>query len=75
MNFNNHACEVIDSRKDVNYLAGVSCVYQPVESDIKLLDDIETYWSAAECQEMDNNPSKTIPHYHSTLYVKREKRD
>eukprot|EP00957_Ditylum_brightwellii_P047512 3608420-Ditylum_brightwellii.AAC.1 len=29
MNFNNHACEVIDSRKSVNYLAGVSYVYQP----------------------------------------------
>eukprot|EP00957_Ditylum_brightwellii_P009508 717759-Ditylum_brightwellii.AAC.1 len=27
--FNHYACEVIDSRKSVNSLAGVNCVYQP----------------------------------------------
>eukprot|EP00957_Ditylum_brightwellii_P055722 4222392-Ditylum_brightwellii.AAC.1 len=46
-----------------------------VESDEKLLGDIEAYWSAAECQEMDNKPLGTMPHYHSILYVKRGKQD
>eukprot|EP00957_Ditylum_brightwellii_P044025 3341065-Ditylum_brightwellii.AAC.1 len=39
-----------------------------------MLCDIETYWSAAECQDMDNKPSETMPHYHSILYVKKKKR-
>eukprot|EP00957_Ditylum_brightwellii_P182217 13882110-Ditylum_brightwellii.AAC.1 len=29
MNFNCYACEGVDSRKSVNCLAGVNCVYQP----------------------------------------------
>eukprot|EP00957_Ditylum_brightwellii_P201482 15325844-Ditylum_brightwellii.AAC.2 len=46
-----------------------------VESDEKPLGDIDAYWSAAECQEMNNKPSGTISHYHSILYVKRGKQD
>eukprot|EP00957_Ditylum_brightwellii_P115129 8780099-Ditylum_brightwellii.AAC.1 len=29
--FNHYACEVIDSRKSVNCLAGVNCVNQPAK--------------------------------------------
>eukprot|EP00957_Ditylum_brightwellii_P088949 6773344-Ditylum_brightwellii.AAC.1 len=46
-----------------------------VESEEKTLSDIEAHWSAAECQEMDNKLSGTMPHHHSILYVKREERD
>eukprot|EP00957_Ditylum_brightwellii_P042526 3220231-Ditylum_brightwellii.AAC.1 len=74
VNFNYYVCEVIGSRKSVNCLAGVNCVYQP-DSDEKSLGDIEAYWSAEECHEIDNKPSRSMPHCHSVLYVKREKRD